>query len=181
MTAKSYNLVSWVTLIISISLYLAALTQECYCTSMACGGHWSGLSILCLGAIGGIMSIAGLTWYANPLLWAAWSLLKKQPKKAVVFSSLATITAAGFMLFTEITDITPGRTAYITEYRIGYWLWLASTVTMAAGSMLVFITNRAFLPQASQTIVLKVDFNSRCGGGIRLKTKGAMPGRITWP
>ncbi len=173
MKSKAYNPVARITLVMSMALYLAALTQECYCTSQVCGGHWAGVSILALGAIGGIMSLAGLTWYANPLLWVAWSLLNKQPKKAMIFSFIATITSAGFMLFNEITDITPGRSAFITEYRIGYWLWLASMVTMAAGSVLVYLSGKFWGPKANVPLILKVDFNNRCGGGIKLPTKGA--------
>jgi hypothetical protein len=169
-----YNPVARVTLILSVALYVAALTQECYCTSMACGGHWSGFFILAMGAIGGIMSLAGLTWYANPLLWVAWSQLNKSPKKALAFSVAATALASGFLLFTQITDITPGRSAYITEYRLGYWLWLASAATVTVGSLLVYLTSKAFAGKPGEVLILKVDFNARCNGGICLATNGAI-------
>jgi hypothetical protein len=172
--SKPYNPVARVTLIISVALYLAALTQECYCTSMACGDHWAGFFVLAMGAIGGIMSLAGLTWYANPLLWIAWSQLHKNPKKALAFSLAATVVASGFLLFKEITDITPGRTAYITAYRLGYWLWLASAVTTTIGSLLVYLTWRKFAVKLGQLLILKVDFNARCNGGILLNTRGAI-------
>jgi hypothetical protein len=171
---KKHNLIARLTLVISIGLYLAALTQECYCTSMVCGGHWRGIYILALGAIGGIMSIAGLTWYANPLLWTAWSLINKQPKKALMFSIAATLLAASFLLFTEITDITPGRTAYITNYRLGYWLWLASAITTLTGCLLAYLTESALAGKTTKLIVLQVNFNDRCSGGIRLSTKGSL-------
>jgi hypothetical protein len=171
--ATPYNPVARVTLIISVALYVAALTQECYCTSMACGGHWSGFFVLIMGAIGGIMSLAGLTWYANPLLWVAWSQVNKSPKRALAFSFAAAIVAASFLLFTQITDITPGHSAYITAYRLGYWLWLASAITMAVGSTVVYLTSRALAGKLDEALILKVNFNARCSGGIRLATNGA--------
>lgn len=173
MNSKSYSPAARVTLIISVALYLASLSQECYCTSTACGDHWSGIAILGFGAIGGIMSIAGLTWYANPLLWIAWSQINNSPKKALVFSLAAAVVAASFMLFKQITDVTPGHPAYITSYRIGYWLWLASAVTMTAGSIFIYLTERAFNDIPGELLNLKVDFNARCSGGIRLATNGA--------
>lgn len=173
MKIKSLSPVVRVTFIVSMAMYIASLTQECYCTSMVCGGHWRGIAILGLGAIGGIMSIAGLTWYANPLLWAAWSQLNKQPKKALGFSIAATLLAASFMLFTDITDVTPGRSATITDYRIGYWLWLGSAVVTTIGSLMAYLNHRARAASLGEILILQVDFNKRCSGGIRLATNGA--------
>jgi hypothetical protein len=139
LNTKTYSLTSLVTLIISIGIYIISLTQEAFCTANACGDHWSGLSIVAMGAIGGIMSVAGLTWYANPLLWVAWSLINKKTKKAFFFSLGATAVALSFLLFDQIADRKPGVMVYITNYRAGYWLWLASMITMVIGSFIVYI------------------------------------------
>ncbi|MFD2146360.1 hypothetical protein [Mucilaginibacter antarcticus] len=95
-------------------------------------------------------------------------------KKAVIFSSIALAIAASFMLFKDITDITPGRSAEITNYLVGYWLWLSSMATMAAGSLIIYLRERILSPKAKEALILKVDFNNRCGGGIKLPTKGAV-------
>jgi hypothetical protein len=159
-------------LIISMALYVISLTQECYCTTVSCGDGWSGASIVALGAIGGIMSLTGLTWYANPLLWIAWSLLNKNSKKALMFSASATLVAASFLLADTITDTQAGKASYITAYRPGYWFWLASMLTMTVGSLLIYLWRQKQNALLAKTEVLKVDFNHRCKEGIRLKSKG---------
>lgn len=139
MKTKTHNTITQITLFISVGLYIISLTQQGFCTSNACGDHWSGLSIVGLGAIGGIMSIAGLTWYANPLLWVAWSLVKKGPKKALLYSLASLVVGLCFLLFDQIADRKPGMMVYITNYKEGYWLWIASMVFMAIGSLVLHI------------------------------------------
>ncbi|MES2375791.1 MAG: hypothetical protein V4553_04400 [Bacteroidota bacterium] len=168
MKTKSYTIVVKITLVISMGLYAVSLTQQAYCISGACGNHWSGISLVALGAIGGIMSAAGLTWYANPLIWAAWSLIKKKPKRAIFFSLLATLLSASFLLATRISDVQADVTSYITDYRIGYWLWLASMATTLTGSLIVHLLSRNNLSVINNRIVLQVDFNNRCATGVKL-------------
>jgi hypothetical protein len=153
-----------------MGLYALSLTQQCYCISGACGNHWSGISLVALGAIGGIMSSAGLTWYANPLIWAAWSMIQTKPKRAMVFSLLATLLSAAFLLATRISDVQADVTSYITEYRIGYWLWLASMATTLIGSLILHLLSRNNLSVINNRIVLQVDFNNRCATGVKLIT-----------
>ncbi|MCC8425927.1 hypothetical protein [Mucilaginibacter sp. UR6-11] len=172
MKTRPYVTAAKITLATSIGLYLISLTRECYCVTGSCGDHWSGLYLVALGAIGGIMSVAGLTWYANPLLWVAWSLINKSPQRTVLFSLAAAIIAASFLLATKITDVRAGRSSFITDYRSGYWLWLASMVTMLIGSILVYLLKRKEWP-AERLALLKVDFNNRRDGGVKLVTKGA--------
>jgi hypothetical protein len=170
MKTRSYTIVAKITLVISMGLYAVSLTQQCYCVTGACGNHWSGISLMAMGAIGGIMSAAGLTWYANPLIWAAWSLIKNKPKRAIFFSLLATLLSASFMLATQISDLQPDVTTYITEYRIGYWLWLASMSTMLVGSIIVSFLSKDMPSLINNRIVLQVDFNNRCTTGVKLIT-----------
>jgi hypothetical protein len=174
MNTRRYALLIRIILFASIGLYLVSLTQECYCVTGSCGDHWSGIYILALGAIGGIMSIAGLTWYANPLLWVAWSFLNKNPKVSVFFSLGASIIAASFLFATDITDVYAGRPSFITAYRLGYWLWLASAVVMLTGSLVVYLVKKKEYLRAEHLALIKVDFNNRCDGGVRLNSKGAI-------
>jgi hypothetical protein len=170
MKTKSHPITVKITLVTGMGLYAASLTQQAYCIASACGNHWSGISLVALGAIGGIMSVAGLTWYANPLIWAAWSQINKRPKQAFIFSLLATLVSASFLLATMISDVQANVTSYITEYRIGYWLWLASMVTTLIGSVMVYLssTNRPLV--INNRVVLQVDFNNRCATGVKLIT-----------
>jgi hypothetical protein len=172
MKTRSYAIVAKITLVISVGLYALSLTQQCYCISGACGNHWSGISLVALGAIGGIMSVAGLTWYANPLIWAAWSLIKNKPSQAFVFSLLATLLSASFLLATSISDVQANVTTYITGYKIGYWLWLASMSTMLVGCFILYLLTRNNLPTINNLVALHVDFNNRCATGVMLITDG---------
>ncbi|GAA4091137.1 hypothetical protein GCM10022392_11190 [Mucilaginibacter panaciglaebae] len=123
-----------------------------------------------MGAIGGIMSLAGLTWYANPALWAAWSQINNKPKRAVIFSLVGTILATSFLLATEISDVKPNITSYITGYQTGYWLWLASMATMLVGSLINYLVTKNHHATNQRLALLQVDFNNRYSGGIKLKT-----------
>jgi hypothetical protein len=170
MKTRSYTIVAKITLITSMGLYALSLTQQAYCISGSCGNHWSGISLVALGAFGGIMSLAGLTWYANPLIWAAWSQINKKPKQAAVFSFLATAFSASFLLATTISDVQANVTSYITEYRVGYWLWLASTAAMLTGSLIAHLLSKDMPSLINNRIVLQVDFNNRCATGVKLTT-----------
>jgi hypothetical protein len=114
------------------------------------------------------MSTAGLTWYANPMIWAAWSLLINKPKRAIFFSLAATLTSAAFLLATQVSDVVAGKSSYITDHRSGYWLWLASMATTFVGSIIVYFLKRNDISRHNSLMLLKVDFNNRCNGGIKL-------------
>ena len=150
MQNKPHNIALKVVYAISILFYIISLTQEGFCTVTNCGGNWNGLALVALGAIGGILSIAGMVWYANPLLWAAWWFLKKDVKKAFYFSIAATLASLSFMLFDEIADQKPGKLSYITEYRLGYWLWVASIICTLIGSGVLFLWRRKLGPEVER-------------------------------
>lgn len=169
MTTQPHRSLSKTTLIISTGLYAISLTQQGYCISGECGNHWSGISLVAMGAIGGIMSIAGLTWYANPAIWAAWSLINTKPKKALIFSAIGTVIAASFLLATEISDLKPNLKSYITGYQPGYWLWLASMGVMLIGSLIAYFIAKN--NDAKKLVLIQVDFNNRYSGGVKLKTR----------
>jgi hypothetical protein len=147
MQNKPYHIALKIVYAISILFYVISLTQEGFCTVSQCGSNWNGLAIVALGAIGGILSMAGMAWYANPMLWAAWWFLKKDAKKAFYFSIAATLISLSFLLFDEIADQKPGKLSYITEYRSGYWLWVASIICTLIGSGVLFFWKRKLGPE----------------------------------
>jgi hypothetical protein len=170
MKTKTHSIAVKITLVTSLGLYAVSLTQQAYCISGACGNHWSGISLVALGAIGGIISIAGLTWYANPLIWAAWSLINKKPKATVIFSLLATLISASFLLANKVSDVQANVTSNITGYQIGYWLWLASMIATLIGSVIAYLLSEEIPSVINNRIVLQVDFNNRCVTGVKLIT-----------
>ena len=147
MQNKPYHIAVKIVYFIGVLFYIISLTQEGFCTVTNCGCNWNGLTLMALGAIGGILSIAGMVWYANPLLWAAWWFLKKDVKKAFYFSIAASVLSLSFLLCTEIADQKPGKVSYITEYRSGYWLWVASIICTLIGSGVLFLWRRKLGPE----------------------------------
>jgi hypothetical protein len=146
MQYTSYTIALKVVYTISILLYVISLTQEGFCTVSRCGDNWNGFTMVALGAIGGILSMAGMVWYANPLLWAAWWFLKKDAKKAFYASTAAAVFSLSFLLFDEIADQQPGKLSYITDYKVGYWLWVASIIWTLIGSFVLFLWKRNLGP-----------------------------------
>ncbi len=144
MTNKPFNIALKTVFTLSILLYVISLTQEGFCTVSRCGDNWKGFALVALGAVGGILSIAGMVWYANPLLWAAWWFLKKQPKKAVYFSAAATVVSLSFLFFTQIADQQPGRESYITAYKAGYWCWVAAMIATFLGSIILYFLRKKY-------------------------------------
>ncbi len=141
---KIYLTASKTTYFICVLIYTISLTQEGFCTTGRCGDNWSGFAIVALGALGGILSIAGMVWYANPLLWLSWWFLKKDPTKATYFSAASTAVSLSFLLFTQIADQQPGKLSYITDYKAGYWLWLTSNACTLVGSFALALLMRKY-------------------------------------
>ena len=138
MQAKSYKILVRVVLYVSIGLYIASLTQDCYCTTNSCGEKWQGIYITIIGALGGTMSAAALTWYANPKIWVSWVLLKKHSYKSVFFALAATIVAISFLFFDKVSGNEDGNQVTITGYHLGYWLWVASMLVTLTGSFILY-------------------------------------------
>jgi hypothetical protein len=97
--------------------------------------------------VGWIAVLSGmLAWLANPLLYISWffALLDKD-KVTLITSMVAMALALSFMLHDTIVVKKTGETvatAAIVGYGLGYWLWLASAVFMALGSIVILLRNR---------------------------------------
>lgn len=134
-------------IIISILLLLLSFTQECYCTTSNCAD--SILAFL-LGGVGLFSGGASLTWLANPMLIAAWFTYKRRLKTSMWFSVVATLLALSFLLFDSVLANENGQAQQIISYRIGYWLWVMSCVTMLVATfvaLLKYNTQKTFRRQ----------------------------------
>jgi hypothetical protein len=80
---------------------------------------------------------ASFTWLANPLLCLSWTLLKANPRGAIGASLMATALSMSFLLFNEVISDEAGHYSPITQYKLGYWLWVMSCLTMLTGSLLL--------------------------------------------
>lgn len=118
-----------VALVLSVILFAASLTQDAFCVSGICS-DWPGWSILLFGALSGQAS-----WFANPLLLAAWiAALFARRVPALILSGAALALGVSFMFETTVITNEAGMANPVTGLREGYALWLASMVaaTVAA-------------------------------------------------
>lgn len=106
---------------LSVILFAASLTQDAFCVSGICS-DWPGWSILLFGALSGTTS-----WFANPLLLAAWvAALFARRVPALILSLAALGLGASFMFETSVITNEAGMSNPVTGLREGYALWLAS-------------------------------------------------------
>ncbi|KGT08473.1 hypothetical protein CMU71_00615 [Elizabethkingia anophelis] len=133
------------TLTISIALFVASLTQ----TAVNMGSDYM-LSIACLLLGWAEVFEGGIAWLANPLLFISWLLLIiKQPKISVPLSLIAFFLSLSYLSVSTITVNEGGGKAEITSYDLGYYLWLASSISMSIGSIWTIISNRRPIPEKS--------------------------------
>ena len=123
---------------LSIVLFLASLTQKCYCTTLSCADS---TMVLISGTVGFLFGGAALTWLANPLLVASWFSTKK-PLLSLLFSSGALILSISFLFFNNIIVDEAGNYGQIISYRLGYWLWLSSNLVMFIGNVFGYFRYR---------------------------------------
>jgi hypothetical protein len=115
-------------LTVSIILFIISLTQICFDTENGPGEAGEGLAILFSGSFGFFLCPAGFTWLANPALLVSWIYINRNPRKSLIASILSTFLSFSFLLFTDVIVSEGGNTAKINSYRIGYWLWLTSSI-----------------------------------------------------
>ena len=120
-------------------LFLLSLTQKCYCATTTCGDS---IMVFLLGWAALFSGGAGLSWLANPLLFASWLTLNKKLKTSMFFSVFAALLSLSFLLFDSVLDNESNQKHPIISYQPGYWLWTASTLCMLVGTfVLVFRHN----------------------------------------
>ncbi len=137
-------------LVASMLCFALSLTQKCYCTSTNCSDSFM---VFILGWAAVFSGGAGLTWLANPLLFASWFFLKRKLEISMFLGSMAFLVTLLFMLFGSVVDNEGGTSHPIISYKPGYWLWVTSSACMWLG-----------------TFTLKLGKNTR-EANLRLKQK----------
>lgn len=120
------------TLIISISLFVCSLFTIAFCTEEHCK---IGIETLIAGPLALLGGKSGISWLANPFLWFAWFLLVKNKKIAWLPAFIASLFCTSFLYYKEIIRNEAGTYEIITTIRIGYWLWLASSIVCFVGDL----------------------------------------------
>lgn len=131
-----------ITLYISIGLFLLSLICPCFDTGKDVGDWGQGAILLIMGIGWFIYPIPYGIWLANPALLFSWILVRRKPVTSFILSLVATVLALCFLLCKELlTDESGSNYAPIVEHKIGYWLWLASMVTMLFGNLYQELTS----------------------------------------
>jgi len=127
-------------LIISILLFLLALTRECYLANHKPSVGSFGLISFLLGWLN--VSWSGISWLANPLLILSYISIFKNEKWAIGFSLLALCFSLSFLLVDKVIVDEAGHNGKITGYLSGYWLWIASIAVVFITSIGSFLLNK---------------------------------------
>jgi hypothetical protein len=128
-----------ITIIISSVLFVISLTQKAYCTTSQCGDS---IMAFLLGWFALFSGGAGISWIANPLLFISWVTMKKNVKKTVLLSAIATLFALSFLLFSTITSSESGHSQQIIAWKAGYWIWLSSCATTFTGCVIILLKEK---------------------------------------
>jgi len=118
------NKIKTTALIISLLLFLLALSRECYLVNHKPSIGSFGLISFLLGWLN--VSWSGISWLANPLLFLSYFFLFKNPKWAIGFSFIALCFSLSFLFVDKIIIDEAGNSGKINGYLSGYWLWVSS-------------------------------------------------------
>jgi O-antigen ligase len=75
--------------------------------------------------------------------------LIKQPKISLPLSLITFLLSLSYLSVSTITVNEGGGKAAITSYGLGYYLWLASSISLFIGSLWTIISNRRAAPEKS--------------------------------
>ena len=123
------------TIIISILLYVIALTQDCFDTYKTGGNQlYEGFYCLTTGWLGILAGhLPALVWLANPILIFSWIKFKSNSKLSFILSIISSIFILSFLSVDYMMLDEAGHLGKIRSWNVGYWLWLSSSLTMVVG------------------------------------------------
>lgn len=117
----------------SIFFFLISLTQDCFCTSSRCINSSIALLFGWIEICGG--DLAGISWFANILLVSSWILMLVNSKHTTLINFLSILLCLVFLVERKVMRDEAGHFEKITTVKMGYWLWLASTVILLSGDL----------------------------------------------
>ena len=128
-------------IVVSVSLILYAVSLFFTAISYADydgPGSFSSFELALFGGVAvlGVGLFEWLIWLANPLYFIALIRLLKSRKGAVYIGATSFFFAFIFLTWNEILVAENGRHAAIVSLNAGYYLWLASILTLTIGALL---------------------------------------------
>lgn len=133
--------ISQITLFFSFLIFLISLTKDAFCTTSGCIGSSTALF---WGFFGLFIGGASLTWLANPILIISWIMIlrnSRHKKLLLTGSIISTILSLSFLLFDKIITDEGGFEKDILNYKVGYWLWMASSLVLLIGNSTIYLLN----------------------------------------
>jgi hypothetical protein len=117
--------------------YLSSLTLECYLIDGKPSIGSFGLIAFLLGWLN--FDFIGLIWLANPLFLVSLFLFlfSKKAKLALILSLIAFVLSISFTQVGEIIKNEAGHIGQITDYLLGYWIWIIANLLL----LIVLIIN----------------------------------------
>lgn len=140
-----------ITLWISISLYVSSLFFPGFSTDGPQKNDDIGIILVVFGWYDVFGNGAGYVWFANPLIWFAWSTIRN-PKRSVIFGLCAFTLMLLFAFSKSITRTGPCGSwlepsdcsqVSISALHVGYYLWIASAVAFVSGNFIRILSNQA--------------------------------------
>jgi hypothetical protein len=133
---KTLSKVIKITILLSLAILALSLTQPAFYIRNDNPEAWSNsLMLLMFGwtsALGGYI-VGTIIWLANPLYFYSLYLLVKKRDNAKYIILLATGIAFIFSQLTSIQTNEAGGYSQITEFALGYKLWLTSFIVLLIG------------------------------------------------
>jgi hypothetical protein len=123
-------------LFISIISFITSLFQMGFCVNYKCEND--GFTNLFMGWLTIVTDpILFFIWLANPILFFSWFFLKNNYKTSLKLSIISMILMFSFLFCNNITSSTNKYKVLspITSIKIGYWLWVFSSLTILIGSV----------------------------------------------
>ena len=132
------------TLTISIALFVASLTQ----TAVNMGSDYM-LSIACL--LLGWAEVLKEELHGWQILFIYFMVITyyKTAQNICTSKPYCFLLSLSYLSVSTITVNEGGGKAEITSYDLGYYLWLASSISMSIGSIWTIISNRRPIPEKS--------------------------------
>jgi hypothetical protein len=135
---------------LSVGLFVLCLANDGYYIQGPNPRAWAAAWGLLLVGWVGVFS-GTLAWLANPALAVAWIMFYRGRYR---YSALYALIALGFIvsfLFAK-TVMSSEAPAYskIIGYGVGYWLWMASAVTILAAALVRLARSNTPLPRVAE-------------------------------
>ena len=144
------------TIILSVTFYISSLAQTAYCTNDC----KSSLMVLLVGLLGILTEIGAIasfimdkingqtstinndigatfTWLANPIILFSLIIFRHSKRTALILSTISSTLILLFLVFDKVVDNEAGHYSKVTELKLGYWLWLFSSLIILIGSLII--------------------------------------------